>query len=155
MLLYLSGVIHQLFIKRLMNGKKFLSLCKDTSVQYKKYFYALRPLLACRFIEANHCPPPVGFKDLLESSTPKSLRPQIEALIEKKKFLDEKVQSPQISSIIDFISLELQEQKALVNAMEDDRNEDWKLINDVFLKVLERIISHIILRILGKVLFLF
>lgn len=110
---------------------------QDKTVQYKKYFYALRPLLACRFIEANHCPPPVEFKDLLNSSTPKNLIPEIENLIEKKKSMDEKVLSPQISSIIDFISLELQKQKALVNAMEDDRNEDWKLLNDVFFKAFE------------------
>lgn len=37
----------------------------DSKVKYKKYFYALRPLLACRYIEQYHRVPPVLFEELL------------------------------------------------------------------------------------------
>ena len=33
-------------------------LCEDM-VKYKKYFYVLRPILACKWIEEKKCPPPV------------------------------------------------------------------------------------------------
>ena len=43
----------------------FYAHLQGAQVKYKKYLYALRPLLACRYIEKNHCPPPVLFHELL------------------------------------------------------------------------------------------
>lgn len=34
-------------------------------MKYKKYFYVLRPLLACKWIEEKKCPPPVLFDELV------------------------------------------------------------------------------------------
>ncbi|MDO5133469.1 MAG: nucleotidyltransferase domain-containing protein [Eubacteriales bacterium] len=48
-------------------AKKTLKMyLMDDQVRYKKYFYALRPLLCCRWIEAFHEAPPVEFDRLLE-----------------------------------------------------------------------------------------
>ena len=54
-------------------------------VRYKKYFYALRPLLAARFIEEYHEAPPVLFDDLLKMNLPEDLRQAIDELLEAKK----------------------------------------------------------------------
>ena len=54
-------------------------------VRYKKYFYALRPLLAARFIEEYHEAPPVLFDDLLKMNLPTDLRQAIAELLEAKK----------------------------------------------------------------------
>lgn len=45
----------------------FTSYLQGDQVKYKKYLYALRPLLACKYIEEYNCPPPVLFDDLLSS----------------------------------------------------------------------------------------
>ncbi|MDE6320182.1 MAG: nucleotidyltransferase domain-containing protein, partial [Lachnospiraceae bacterium] len=51
-------------------------LLGDT-VRYKKYFYALRPLLAARYIEKYHEAPPVLFDDLLKPDIPQNLKAAI------------------------------------------------------------------------------
>ena len=51
-------------------------------VRYKKYFYALRPLLAARYIETFHQAPPVLFDDLLKQELPAELKKAIDELVE-------------------------------------------------------------------------
>lgn len=38
----------------------------ENMVKYKKYFYVLRPILACKWIAEKKCPPPVLFSELAE-----------------------------------------------------------------------------------------
>lgn len=38
----------------------------EKMVKYKKYFYVLRPILACKWIAEKKCPPPVLFSELTE-----------------------------------------------------------------------------------------
>ena len=47
-------------------------------VRYKKYFYALRPLMASMYIEEKHMAPPVLFDDLLKMDIPAELRAAID-----------------------------------------------------------------------------
>lgn len=101
-------------------------------VRYKKYFYAIRPLLACRYIEKYKCPPPILFDDLMKMDMLMELRNAIVELLEKKKVTDEKEINVQIPIIIEFISSELLKQKELVDTMEEDRNSDWEALNRIF-----------------------
>ncbi len=63
----------------------FYAHLQGAQVKYKKYLYALRPLLACRYIEKNHCPPPVLFHELLRMALPDGLREGIEEFLRVKK----------------------------------------------------------------------
>lgn len=115
----------------------FLTHLQEDMVKYKKYFYALRPLLACKYIEKYKCPPPVLFDELLknlELST--ELIEGIDNLLEIKKVTDEKTLNPQIPVIYDFISNELNFQKEIADTMEDDHNKDWEKLNELFFKLL-------------------
>ena len=47
----------------------------------KKYFYALRPILACRWALEQKSPPPVLFSRLVEAELPGSLGPAVEHLL--------------------------------------------------------------------------
>lgn len=105
-------------------------------VKYKKYFYALRPLLACRFIKENNCPPPVLFEELMKMDIPKELRVEIEKLLEIKKKSDEKERKEQIPVIQNFIANELVSQKIYWNGAMDDRKQDWIELDNCFLDVL-------------------
>ncbi len=109
---------------------------QDEFVKYKKYFYALRPLLAARYIETHQCPPPVLFDDLMQMNLPTELRAGIEELLEKKKITQEKDLNPQIPVIRNFIQSELEYQKELTDSMADDRSDDWNLLNQLFLDVI-------------------
>ncbi len=55
------------------------------TVRYKKYFYALRPLLAAEYIEKFHEAPPVRFDELLKLDLEPELRNAIDRLLEIKK----------------------------------------------------------------------
>ena len=111
----------------------------EEQVKYKKYFYALRPLLACQYIEQYNRVPPVLFNDLLQMDLPKELRQGIDELLEVKKVTDEKEKNPHMPVIIDFIKTESERQKQLVEVMEDDRRKEWDTLNQLFLDVLSNV----------------
>ena len=106
------------------------------TVRYKKYFYALRPLLAAQYIERYHAVPPVLFDELLKMDLDPSLRLAIDLLLEKKKSTTEGEFNPHIPAVQDFIRDELPKQKAICDAMPDDRNKDWTPLNRCFAEVI-------------------
>ncbi len=105
-------------------------------VKYKKYFYALRPLLAGKYIQEYKSPPPVLFEELMKMDMPDNLRNGIYELLEIKKKSDEKEKNMQIPVIQDFIGDEIIRLKSFVDNTDDDRKRDWKELNEIFLKVL-------------------
>lgn len=105
-------------------------------MKYKKYFYALRPLLAGKYIQAFGCPPPVLFDELLTLPLSEDLRAGIEHLLAVKKVTEEKDLNPQIPIIFDFISSELALQKVLSDEIADDHTHDWEPLNRVFRNVI-------------------
>lgn len=116
----------------------FVTYLQEEKVKYKKYFYALRPLLACKYIEEYNCPPPVLFDDLLKLSLPEELQKGIRELLEIKKRTDEKELKSQMPVIYDFIASELEVQKNISDTMADDHNKDWSALNEVFRRVIEK-----------------
>lgn len=112
------------------------SYLQDNLIRYKKYFYALRPLLACKYIEEYNCPPPVLFDERLKLSLPKELKDGIDNLLEIKKVTEEKDLNPQIPVIQEFIKNELVMQKQIADTRKDDHKKDWSDINHVFYETL-------------------
>jgi predicted nucleotidyltransferase len=112
-------------------------------VKYKKYFYALRPLLCCRWIRRFHEAPPVEFSRLLtlfemgeEDLTP-ALYGAIEKLLAKKAVTEERDLNPQMPEIIGFIEAECKRQKALLAETKDDRKRDMQDLNECFFSLLK------------------
>ncbi|MDO4325932.1 MAG: nucleotidyltransferase domain-containing protein [bacterium] len=117
----------------------FEKYLQEQQVKYKKYLYALRPLLACQYIEAHHCPPPVLFEELVKAAEiPKDLADGIEELLEKKKVSDEQDRNPQIPVIRRFIEEELQRQKECIASMPDEQREEWCALNQQFWNQLQK-----------------
>ena len=112
-------------------------LMKET-VRYKKYFYALRPLLAAIYIERYHCAPPVFFDDLLRMDLPDELRQAIDKLLTIKKLTTEAEELPHIPAIMDFIHAETAKQKETAAAMQDDRKKDFSALNEVFRRTIRK-----------------
>lgn len=67
-------------------------------VRTKKYFYVLRPLLACEWIERTHGVPPMEFLPLLDASVTVGppLRAVIDSLLSRKKDGVELAEGPRI-----------------------------------------------------------
>lgn len=110
-------------------------LLEDT-VRYKKYFYAIRPLLAARYIEEYHTAPPVLFDDLLKMDLPGDLRQAIEELLIVKKRTAEGEENPQMPVIKEFIEAETARQKKIADNLEDDHNKDYAALNCVFVDII-------------------
>lgn len=111
-------------------------------IRYKKYFYALRPLLCCRWIERFHEIPPMRFEKLLqlfdgtEPDLSEGLLDAIRELLVLKADTEEKDLNPQMPVIIDFIRNECQRQKQISDAAPDDHRHDYTELNLVFRKSL-------------------
>lgn len=109
---------------------------QEELVKYKKYFYALRPLLAGRYIEEYKCPPPVLFDGLMELPIPDGLKSAVTSLLSLKQRSDEKEKGARLPVIQEFIAGEIMRQKEFVDSLKDDRKEEWDTLNRVFLEVL-------------------
>lgn len=105
-------------------------------VKYKKYIYALRPLLACRYIEDNHAVPPVRFEELLHQDLDGELSAEIADMLRVKAQSDEKDLNPKLPVIQKYIEDEIVRYEQLSKSMEDDRTPEWGILNKVFLELM-------------------
>ena len=115
-------------------------------IRYKKYFYALRPLLCCRWIEKYHTAPPMEFAKLLalfedcdyerDDALTEELYNGIQDLLARKAVTEEKDLNPQMPVIIDFIKSECARQKQLSDAAPDDHRHDYGELNEAFRNLL-------------------
>lgn len=63
----------------------FREYLKGDNVWIKKYFYVLRPVLACEWIKDKNSPPPIEFNDLVELQVKnRALKNEIKKLLEMK-----------------------------------------------------------------------
>lgn len=116
----------------------FKQYLQEDKVKYKKYIYALRPLLACRYIESYHTIPPVTFNDLFKQDIPRELSEEIEEMLEIKAREGEQEANPQMPVIQKFIEDEIAKYEQISKDMEDDRNPDWEVLDHVFLELIEK-----------------
>ena len=112
-------------------------LCEDM-VNYKKYFYVLRPILACKWIEEKKCPPPVLFDELVNTVLEENMKAAVEDLLAKKVKMSESEKGPRVEMINKYIENKLEYYKSTLETMEDDRNTDWDALEEEFRWVVER-----------------
>jgi predicted nucleotidyltransferase len=73
-----------------MGKGNFRDYLQGDKVKVKKYFYVLRPVLACLWLQRSNTVPPVEFETLVAALLPDgSLRRAIESLLIRKKAGDE------------------------------------------------------------------
>ncbi|TVX93640.1 nucleotidyltransferase domain-containing protein [Paenibacillus agilis] len=100
-------------------------------VKIKKYFYVLRPLLACQWIERYRTMPPIEFPSLIEYLVPadSELYSDIQQLLMRKIAGDELNIEPRISAINDFLeeAIAHYEQVAAQQSVSDAGKYDMQL----------------------------
>lgn len=110
---------------------------KGEMVKAKKYFYVLRPILACRWVLEYRTPPPMQFSELMAAELPAELRPEVSRLLKLKMEFPELKEIPRINRINEYLDVSIEEIKTILDGMEDKPAEKWDKLNDFFLRNLE------------------
>jgi predicted nucleotidyltransferase len=130
-----SSIYHYL---HMANGNYRQYLQSDT-VKIKKYFYVLRPILACMWIENYMESPPMEFEKLLIQITDKELLSIINELLIKKKSGIEFGIEPKIKIINDFVDAMLEHLANAVKTFDPKKKPKQELLENGFIKILENI----------------
>lgn len=110
-------------------------------VRAKKYFYVLRPVLACRWIEANHTMPPTEFDKLLILIQNEQLLTVINALLNRKKAGDELDSTPKIKELNEFLDQEIRYFEEFVQKIEKPEPANEVIFDKAFRNILENVRS--------------
>ncbi len=103
------------------------------TVKLKKYFYVLRPILACRWILERETPPPMQFSELLETELVPDLRPIVSRLLEQKIHMPEVKRVPAIPVLNTYLEESMAKIRACVMAMPEAPALGWAELNTLFL----------------------
>lgn len=102
------SVIDGIYHYRSMAKKTECTFLRGEDVLLKKYFYALRPLLAVRWLERYGIPAPIEFDKMLHliEDCP-DLLADVKALLSQKRNMPELGRGPRVPSIDEFVLSEL------------------------------------------------
>jgi uncharacterized protein len=101
-------------------------------VRLKKYFYVLRPVLACRWIDAHGTMPPTEFAHLVTDQLPPALGPALEGLLARKRAGDELSAGPRIPEMNEFLDGEITRLRARLDGLPRTPAPDWERLDEVF-----------------------
>lgn len=112
------------------NFKEFLQ--KDL-VKSKKYFYVLRPVLACDWIRETNSFPPMEFEKLVDSQvSDANIRKEIDELLKRKIAGEELKEEPKIEILNDFLAQKIEFYNAFVGQIEANEKPDTVLLDELF-----------------------
>ena len=109
---------------------------KGDLVRAKKYFYVLRPVLACQWILDRGTPPPMLFSELLKAELPVELIDVVNQLLELKMNSPEIKLIKRISEINEYLDESIPRIKSAVRLLDDSYTPDWSELNQLFLREL-------------------
>jgi predicted nucleotidyltransferase len=116
------------------NFKEFLQREK---VRTKKYFYVLRPVLACDWIKNRNAFPPMEFEKLLDSEvTDAKIRREIDELLKRKIAGDELKEEPKIEILNDFLEEKIRFYNQFVDEIEMSAKPDTNSLDGLFKETL-------------------
>lgn len=107
-------------------------------VRAKKYFYVLRPILACKWILEKGTPPPMLFTDLVKSELPDDLSETVYQLLNLKMNSPEIKEIPRIDQLNRYLDAGIVSVKEQIEKLPDTPVQDWNELNELFFSVLER-----------------
>lgn len=106
-------------------------------VRTKKYFYVLRPVLACRWIEENNSMPPMEFsKTFNEFITDAELKDEIDRLLVRKTSGEELSEEPKIEVINTYLEQKIIYYQELVKTYRKSNLQSNTPLNELFRKTL-------------------
>ena len=127
-----SGLYHYLSTAK-SNYREYL---KGETVRLKKYFYVLRPLLACKWILAEGTPPPMLFTILMDKYLDEELKPDVERLLELKINSPEIGEGKRFDRVNDYLDRNIEEIEKRIAELPREEARDWDELNTIFLSLL-------------------
>jgi len=128
-------MLHYLHMAR-GNFREYL---KGEIVRIKKYFYVLRPILACLWIEKHNSMPPTEFTQLYrDARLSPSLSGEIDRLLLRKMAGDELDMEPKIEVINSFLEQQIEHSSAIVEGMEM-ADVDEAVLDELFREMLVKV----------------
>ena len=129
----IAGLYHYLNMAK-SNYRNFL---QGEIVCLKKYFYVLRPILACQWILKYGTPPPVLFNELVDDCLDWKLRPVVNDLIRMKRESPEIEEGPRIAEINDYLYENIENITVRVAEPSHQKPHDWDTLNRIFISLLK------------------
>ena len=135
----LSCLYHYLSIAK-GNFRKYLHVDR---VKIKKYFYALRPIFACKWIEEHNTMPPMGFEELVRASCPDDiLADEINRLLKRKKSGDELDFGSHIIVLNQFLEENIQHFDCYLKSVERKEPAEEIIFDEIFIESLKEVWSQ-------------
>lgn len=123
-----------------MAKTNYRTYLQGESVKSKKYFYVLRPLLACKWLEMFKTLPPMEFRALLEAQDLDSdLKQEIELLLERKIRGDELDLEPRIEILNQFLESHIEYFEEYVKGLADKDVTDTAELDCLFRESLKEV----------------
>ncbi len=134
-----SGLYHYLSTAK----SNYCEYLKGETVRLKKYFYVLRPLLACKWILTEGTPPPMLFSELMDKYLDESVRDDVLALLDLKMNKPEIAEGKRFEKVNEYIDREIDTIEELIKSLPATHDNDWDELNKVFLSILAmNLVSH-------------
>ncbi len=127
-----SGLYHYLSTAK-SNYREYLH---GESVRLKKYFYVLRPILACRWILEKKSPPPMLFSELADACLDSSIVPAVNELLRMKMNTPELGEGRRIDCINEYLDASIEEIAKILETYPKDEPCSWDELNNIFLKLI-------------------
>lgn len=139
----LSGTISSYFMKK-TGVYHYLSTAKNNYREYlkgeivrlKKYFYVLRPLLACKWILTEQTPPPMLFSILMEKYLDEEIRPDVETLLMLKMETPEIGEGKRMDRINHYLESTIAQLEQCLLELPEEEKPSWDELNARFLSLL-------------------
>ena len=126
------GLYHYLSMAK-SNYREYL---KGNMVKAKKYFYVIRPLLACKWILDKNSPPPMLFSKLMEAELDPAVKPEVDRLLDLKMNEPERKLIPKVDAVNDYMDRCIREIEEKLNQLPDCPQNDWNELNSLFLEII-------------------
>ncbi|MCR5690520.1 MAG: nucleotidyltransferase domain-containing protein [Clostridiales bacterium] len=141
----ISNVINEYFVKKaglyhyLSTAKRnYAEFLTGETVKLKKYFYVLRPVLACRWILKYGTPPPMLFDELAADCLEPDMKEPVEKLLALKRETPELGEGRRIDVLNDYLAESIDSAAALIAALPDEESGSWEKLDSLFLSI----VSH-------------
>ena len=128
-----SGLHHYLSTAK-GNYREYL---KGDIVRVKKYFYVLRPILACKWILKNQTPPPMLFSELTDACLEEEMKEPVRELLRIKTETPEIGEAKRIDVINEYIDRTIPEIEKLIADLPAEQTEGWEDLDAVFTAILK------------------
>ena len=115
----------------------FRIYCSEERVRYKKYFYVLRPLLACKWILGEKTPPPMPFGELCEKYLDEEIRGEVEELLRLKSETSELGEGKPNERLNAYFKRTIDETDSALSKMPSAFDGDWEELNALFLSFID------------------